>query len=277
MTRHPQKTVITRKPPLRDVQATAVRKVPEVKGAKRIALVSDVHGNLPAFQAVMADVDGANVEEVWCLGDLVGYGAQPDDCVALAAKECDVCLVGNHDLVVLGKLDITDFSSSAAAAAEWTKETIGKEALDYMQPLEPQDVERPIGLYHASPRDPVWEYVLSTWQAELCLQAMGPRVGAIGHSHVALHFHGPDGGGPVSGEQAPGGTEVDLSEGRWLLNPGSVGQPRDGDPRAAWVLLDLERWTATWRRIEYPIDEAAAAIEKAGLPAMLGERLYSGQ
>jgi len=242
----------------------------------RIALLSDVHGNLPAFQAVLADVDETGAEQVWCLGDLVGYGADPDGCVELARARCDVCLAGNHDLVVTGEIDVTDFSFHAAAAALWTREHIGAAALEYLRSLKPQSSDHPIGLYHASPRDPVWEYVLSTWQAEECMDLMEPRLGAIGHSHVALWFC-RDTEGEAEGAPAEGGLERDLSEGEWLLNPGAVGQPRDLDPRAAWLLLDTEAWSAQWRRVEYPIDEAAAAIEKAGLPKVLAERLYSGK
>src|SRR5918999_1301092 len=152
----------------------------------RIALLSDVHGNLPAFEAVLADVDSQDVEEIWCLGDLVGYGAQPDECVDLARSRCDLCLAGNHDMVVTGAIDIADFSASAAAAAEWTREHIGAEALAFLDGLSPREDGRAIGLYHASPRDPVWEYVLSSWQADECMDLMELRVGAIGHSHVAL-------------------------------------------------------------------------------------------
>jgi diadenosine tetraphosphatase ApaH/serine/threonine PP2A family protein phosphatase len=242
---------------------------------RRIALLSDVHANLPAFEAVLSDIRDADVDQVWNLGDLVGYGAQPNECVALAAESCDLCLVGNHDLVVLGKIDIADFSSGAAAAAEWTREQIGREALEFLAGLESVDEQRSIGLYHASPRDPVWEYVLSTMQAELCFEQMEPRIGAVGHSHVALFFHGD--GDLVVGEPAPAGHEAELTEGRWLLNPGGVGQPRDGDPRAAWLLLDEDGWTASWRRVEYPIDDAARAIEEAGLPPILADRLYAGQ
>jgi diadenosine tetraphosphatase ApaH/serine/threonine PP2A family protein phosphatase len=229
---------------------------------RRIGIVSDVHGNLPAWRAVLEDVRGSEADAIWCLGDLVGYGAQPDECVAVAR--------------VTGELDLAEFSRSAAAAAAWTREHISSEALDYLRGLKPLDPERVVGLYHASPRDPVWEYVLSTWQAADCIRLMPARVGAVGHSHVALFFRQDDGANVV-GAQAPGGTELDLSQGRWLLNPGGVGQPRDGDPRAAWLLLDTESWTATWRRVEYPIDEAAGAIEAAGLPAVLAERLYVGQ
>jgi diadenosine tetraphosphatase ApaH/serine/threonine PP2A family protein phosphatase len=242
----------------------------------RIALLSDVHGNLPAFEAVLDDVDRHGVEEIWCLGDLVGYGAQPDACVELARRRCHLSLAGNHDLVVTGDIPIADFSSGAAAAARWTQETIGQETLAYLKALMPADPGREPALYHASPRDPVWEYVLSTWQAAECMDIMEGRVGAIGHSHVALWFH-RDGEGKVTGATAEADLELDLSHGRWLLNPGGVGQPRDGDPRAAWLLLDTSTWRATWRRVDYRIDLAARAIEDAGLPRMLAERLYSGQ
>jgi predicted phosphodiesterase len=242
----------------------------------RIALLSDVHGNLPAFESVIADIDSTGVEQVWCLGDLVGYGAQPDECVALARERCDLCLAGNHDLVVTGDIDIADFSSSAAAAAEWTRAHIAAESLEFLRGLRPQLDGQAIGLYHASPRDPVWEYVLSTWQADECIDLMDERVAAIGHSHVALFFH-RSGEGQVDGAPAEADLERDLGEGEWLLNPGGVGQPRDGDPRAAWLLLDTEGWSAQWRRVEYPIERAAGAIEEAGLPAVLAQRLFIGQ
>jgi diadenosine tetraphosphatase ApaH/serine/threonine PP2A family protein phosphatase len=242
----------------------------------RIALLSDVHGNLPAFEAVLADVDEAEVEEAWCLGDLVGYGAEPDGCVELARERCDLCLAGNHDLVVTGEIDLGDFSSSAAAAAQWTRDNIGAESLEFLNSLRPQADDRDIGLYHASPRDPVWEYVLSTWQADECMDLMKKRVGAVGHSHVALWFK-RNGEGDVEGAPAEGGLEQDLADGEWLMNPGAVGQPRDGDPRAAWLLLDTEGWRAQWRRVEYPIERAASAIEEAGLPAVLAQRLFTGQ
>jgi diadenosine tetraphosphatase ApaH/serine/threonine PP2A family protein phosphatase len=242
----------------------------------RIALLSDVHGNLPAFEAALADVDAVGVDEIWCLGDLVGYGAEPDACVELARSRCELCLAGNHDLVVTGEIDIADFSSSAAAAALWTREHIGASTLEFLKALRPREDGRAIGLYHASPRDPVWEYVLSTWQADECMDLMEPRVGAIGHSHVALWFRRA-GEGQVEGAPAEAGLERDLSDGEWLVNPGAVGQPRDGDPRAAWLLLDTEGWSAEWRRVEYPIDAAARAIEDAGLPVVLAQRLYTGQ
>jgi diadenosine tetraphosphatase ApaH/serine/threonine PP2A family protein phosphatase len=243
---------------------------------RRVALISDVHGNLPALEAVLADVESAGADETWCLGDLVGYGAQPDECVALAAESCDLCLVGNHDLVVLDQIDIATFSQGAAEAALWTRERLGADATAFLSSLSPSDTSRAIGLYHASPRDPVWEYVLSNDVADASLAAMEPRVGAIGHSHVALRFE-KTASDSAHGELAPAGTALDLSEHSWLLNPGAVGQPRDGDPRAAWLLLDLKAWHAEWRRVDYLIDRAADAIRKAGLPAALADRLYYGQ
>jgi diadenosine tetraphosphatase ApaH/serine/threonine PP2A family protein phosphatase len=243
---------------------------------RRVAVLSDVHGNLPALRAVLADVDGSDAEAIWCLGDLVGYGAQPDECVALARERCDLCLVGNHDLVVLGRIEIGVFSPHAALAAEWTRRRVGRETLDFLAGLSPSDTSHSVGLFHASPRDPVWEYVLTSEQAEGCLAAMDHRVGIVGHSHVALSFSQPA-DGRVEGRLAPAGTELDLAEGRWLVNPGGAGQPRDGDPRAAWLLLDLEARRASWRRVAYPVEEAADAIRAAGLPVALGDRLYYGQ
>ncbi len=241
----------------------------------RIAVLSDVHGNLPAFRAVLDDVDSDGVDAVWFLGDLVGYGASPDECVELAAERCDLCLAGNHDLGVLGRIDIADFSVHAAQAARWTREHVGTETLDFLGKLSERRDGEAIGLWHASPRDPVWEYVLSIPQADECLDAMEPRVGAIGHTHVACWFTREDDG--PRGDSAAAGTTHDLASGEWLINPGSVGQPRDGDPRAAWLALDLENWTADWRRVEYPIAEAADAIYEAGLPRSLGQRLFIGQ
>jgi diadenosine tetraphosphatase ApaH/serine/threonine PP2A family protein phosphatase len=241
-----------------------------------VAVLSDVHSNLPAFRAVLEDIERVGVDATWCLGDLVGYGAQPDQCVALARESCDLCLIGNHDLVVIGKLDIQEFSMNAAIAASWTQEHIAPESVDWLKELEPADETRPVGLYHASPRDPVWEYVLSTLQASACMDVMGPRVGAVGHSHVALHFSRGD-NGSAAGEQAPGGTTVDLAQGDWILNPGGVGQPRDGDPRAAWLELDPDGMAARFHRVPYDIDRAAAAIVDAGLPERLADRLHIGQ
>jgi diadenosine tetraphosphatase ApaH/serine/threonine PP2A family protein phosphatase len=250
--------------------------MPPETDTRRIALISDVHGNLPALRAVLRAIEDEGVDETWCLGDLVGYGAHPNECVELAKGSVQFCLIGNHDLVVIDRLEISDFSPAAAAAAEWTKGELGSEARAYLESLKALDEEQPVGLYHASPRDPVWEYVLSSLAADDCFDEMSPRVGAIGHSHVALAFW-RRGDSPTAGSQSEAGAQVDIGDDRWLLNPGSVGQPRDGDPRASWLLLELEHWRATWRRTQYEIDEAADAIRAAGLPPQLADRLYYGQ
>jgi predicted phosphodiesterase len=242
----------------------------------RLAVVSDIHGNRHAFEAVLDAIEISECEEMWCLGDLVGYGAEPDACVQLARHHAAVCLAGNHDLGVRGTLPLEDFSRGAALAADWTQKTITPETLEYLCGLEPVDLEEAVGLYHASPRDPVWEYVLSTLQAELCLDVQSHRVCLIGHSHVALSFCRPP-GAPASGQTRTIDEEIDLTEGEWLINPGSVGQPRDGDPRAAWLELDLGSWSAIYRRSEYDVEGAAAAIRAARLPDSLAERLAYGQ
>jgi diadenosine tetraphosphatase ApaH/serine/threonine PP2A family protein phosphatase len=161
-------------------------------------------------------------------------------------------------------------------AAQWTQDTIRKDTLEYLNSLSPSSEGEAVGLYHASPRDPIWEYVLSPLQAELCLDVQPHRICLIGHSHVALSFWRPE-GGAATGQTRAGGEQLDLSHGEWMLNPGSVGQPRDGDPRAAWLELDLEAWTALYHRIDYDIDGAAAAIREARLPESLAERLAYGQ
>jgi predicted phosphodiesterase len=242
----------------------------------RVAIVSDVHANRHAFEAVLDAVEAAGAEELWCLGDLVGYGAEPDACVELARRHAAVCLAGNHDLAVCGRLPLDEFTRGAELSVRWTSETIAPESVAWLATLEPQKLDETLGLYHASPRDPIWEYVLSPLQAELCFDRLQHRVACIGHSHMALAYSRHD-GQIASGDTCRGGTERDLAEGAWLLNPGSVGQPRDGDARAAWLLLDTGAWTAAYRRTEYDVAGAAAAIRAARLPDSLAERLAHGQ
>jgi diadenosine tetraphosphatase ApaH/serine/threonine PP2A family protein phosphatase len=225
---------------------------------------------------VLEEIAASECEEVWCLGDLVGYGADPDACVELARRHTAICLAGNHDLGVRGELPLEQFSRGAALAAQWTQQTITTETRAYLDQLEPALLDELVGLYHASPRDPVWEYVLSPLQAEMCLDIQEHRVCLVGHSHVALAFW-RDAGELATGQTRDADDQLELGSGEWLVNPGSVGQPRDGDPRAAWLELDLNAWRATYRRTEYDISGAAAAIRAARLPASLAERLEYGQ
>jgi diadenosine tetraphosphatase ApaH/serine/threonine PP2A family protein phosphatase len=246
----------------------------------RVAVVSDIHSNLPALEAVLEAIEGAGIDRIWCLGDLVGYGADPDACTALTRERCEVSLVGNHDLAALDALDISSFSPTAKAAVEWTRENASPQTFEYLATCSPALEHEGFGLFHASPRDPIWEYVLSIDQAEAGLDAQSERIGLIGHSHVALFFTRPEGGprrAYAHGAQAGDGTLLDIDDGGWLLNPGSVGQPRDGDPRAAWLELDLAEWTARFHRVPYDIAAAAAAIRAAGLPDSLAERLQIGR
>jgi diadenosine tetraphosphatase ApaH/serine/threonine PP2A family protein phosphatase len=245
----------------------------------RIAAITDIHSNLPALEAVLAATEAAEVEEVWCLGDVVGYGVEPDACASLVRERCEICLVGNHDLAVLGSLDIASFSEAAAVAVEWTRAKVSDGTLEFLRELDPQGERGGIGLFHASPRDPVWEYVLSGEQANAAMDASAQRIGLIGHSHVALFFNRANAGeeDETRGAQASDGALLDLSQGDWLLNPGSVGQPRDGDPRAAWLELDSDAETACFHRVPYDIERAAAPIAEAGLPSRLADRLYTGQ
>ena len=242
----------------------------------QVAIATDIHGNRHAFEAVIAAAEESGAEELWCLGDLVGYGGDPDASVALAQRHCTVCLAGNHDLAVVDVLSLDEFSRGAALAARWTRDVIQPETREFLLSLKPQGAAGGVGLYHASPRDPVWEYVLSGLTAELCFDVTDHRVNLIGHSHVALSFDRQE-GSPASGTTRKEGTELDVSTGQWLINPGSVGQPRDGDPRAAWLFLDTGKWTATFRRAEYDIAGAMAAIRAANLPESLAERLQHGQ
>ena len=237
-----------------------------------MAVISDIHGNLHALESVLRSIDAESPDAVWCLGDLVGYGPQPNRCCELVAGRADVCLIGNHDLGVLGRIDLEDFSPDAAAAARWTAEVLDDETRRYLESLSPSKVLERAELFHASPRDPVWEYVLAPEVAFFSLEATEKPLVLVGHSHVALLF-GAEELMLALGEE---GKEIDLARERWLLNPGSVGQPRDGDPRAAWLLLDFDTARAVYHRVEYPIERTQAEIRERGLPEPLAERLASG-
>jgi diadenosine tetraphosphatase ApaH/serine/threonine PP2A family protein phosphatase len=239
----------------------------------RIAVISDVHANEHALTAVLANVDDAAPDAVWCLGDVVGYGPAPNRCCEVVAERAHLCLVGNHDLVVLGKLGIEEFNGDAAAAAHWTRTELDDRSRAFLSGLDSTARENGAELFHASPRDPVWEYVLSAETAYVSLLATTAPIVLVGHSHVALAIGLED--DELRGGLAPAGTDVQL-DGRWLLNPGSVGQPRDGDPRAAWLLLDTEARTASFHRIAYDVERTQADMQAKGLPHALAERLAHG-
>jgi diadenosine tetraphosphatase ApaH/serine/threonine PP2A family protein phosphatase len=237
--------------------------------------VSDIHSNLHALEAALAAIEAEAPDELWCLGDLVGYGPRPNECCEAIAGRADLCLAGNHDLVVLGTLDMSDFAGEAAAAALWTRGVLDEEARSFLAPLEPQAKHADVALFHGSGRDPIWEYVLSDDAAWWTFQATPERLVLVGHSHVPLMISFD--GEALEGGLAEDGAEVDLSGKRWLLNPGSVGQPRQGDPRAAYLLLDLDAQRATFRRAEYDVARTQSEIREADLPEMLATRLALGQ
>jgi diadenosine tetraphosphatase ApaH/serine/threonine PP2A family protein phosphatase len=242
----------------------------------RVAVISDIHANLHALEAVFDAIDAEPPDAVWCLGDLVGYGPRPNECCARVRERADVCLVGNHDLVVLERLSVEDFNLEAAAAARWTRGELDAESRSFLESLDPS-AERPEAqLFHASARDPVWEYVLTEEAALATLLLTSAPVVLVGHSHVALSIALEDGGRLVGGF-APEGTRIELNGERRLLNPGSVGQPRDGDPKAAWLLLDFAARFASFRRVAYPIERTQREMRDAGLPEVLGARLAVGQ
>ncbi len=239
----------------------------------RVAVLSDVHANLHALESVLAQVDAGRFDAVWCLGDLVGYGPKPNECVALLQERAAICLAGNHDLVVLGKIPIETFGGEAGAAARWTQTVLDEPARVFLDTLQPQAVAPGVELVHGSPRDPVWEYVLTDAAAASAFELTEAQLVLVGHSHIALEISN---GADLRGEQAPAGTQLELGLLRRLLNPGSVGQPRDGDPRAAWLEIDFAAARATFRRTDYSVEQTQRESRELGLPEALAARLEYG-
>ena len=248
-----------------------------------LGIVSDPHANLFALQAVLDDVDHVSPDELLCLGDFVGYGPNPNEVVELLRERCRISLVGNHDLTVLGAPGIPRMNRVAEAAAEWTSKVITSESRSLLESLAPSASFRGIELAHASPRSPVTEYVLDAGTAEANFNEKDFRIAIVGHTHVPAAFWLVDGriglskfSSPRDGRaiafRAPG----EPGAARVLLNPGSVGQPRDRDPRASWATFDLDTQEFVVRRVEYAIEKTQRAIQQAGLPEALAERLASG-
>ena len=204
----------------------------------------------------------------------MGYGPRPNECCATIEKRADVCLAGNHDLAVRGTIDLEEFGGEAAVAARWTREQLAPEAQALLDRLEPGGSAHGVALYHGSARDPVWEYVLSDEGALATLELVDAPLVLVGHSHVALQVVQSE--EELTGGVARGGSELELVGVRALLNPGSVGQPRDGDPRAAFLLLDLDAQRASFRRVEYDVKRTQREMRDASLPEMLAGRLELG-
>jgi predicted phosphodiesterase len=239
----------------------------------RVAVISDIHGNWHALDAVLTAIEQDAPDELWCLGDLVGYGPEPNRCTEVVEERTVFRLVGNHDLAAIERIDLADFHGEAAASVRWTRERLDARARSSLESLEPRGERAGVQAFHASPRDPIWEYVLSEGVAYAALEATTAPIVLVGHSHVPLAL-------VLADDRAEGGiavdVELDLGESRWLLNPGSVGQPRDGDRRAAYLLLDLDARKAAFRRIEYEVERTQEEIIASGLPPSFAARLAVG-
>jgi predicted phosphodiesterase len=238
----------------------------------RVAVLSDIHANRPALDAVLAALP--RVDAIWQLGDVVGYGPHPVPVIEILDKRGAVGVRGNHDLAALGELDTEWFNADARTAVVWSGEQLSATARSWLAQLPASRTDGSFTLAHGSPRDPVWEYVYSPSIAAGVFDAFETTHCLVGHTHVPLVFRQVHGGVETLDPQE--GEELQLDERRTILNPGSVGQPRDGDPRASAMILDVERLTATWLRVPYPIEETQAAMRSAGLPARLVERLSYG-
>jgi predicted phosphodiesterase len=238
----------------------------------RIAVLSDIHSNLLALDAILAKV-GA-VDAIWHLGDVVGYGPEPDGVVDRLKALGAVGVRGNHDAAATGGSEIDWFNPEAKAAMEWTRAAISDPTREWLAALPLRRIETDFTLVHGSPRDPIWEYVTSAALARAGLSAISTEHGLHGHTHVPIAFTMVD--GRMRTLQPRAGNTVALGEGRCFLNPGSVGQPRDGDARASCMVLDTVAGTATWERVPYDFEAVGASMRAAGLPGRLADRLRVG-
>ncbi len=242
------------------------------------AVLSDIHSNLEALQAVLADVEARGAGEIVCLGDFVGYGGAPNECLDLLRGRLAAAVAGNHDVAACGRLLLGGFSSNAALAARWTETALRPEHRAWLESLPMEATRGDARLVHASPAEPGgWHYVLSVAEARLEFDSFGERLCLIGHSHYPGAYRLGPRAGEVGYTREP---EVPLERGcRYLVNVPSVGQPRDGDPRAGYLLWedDPERGRVTHVRLEYDVAAARQRIVDAGLPRFLGDRLQWGE
>jgi diadenosine tetraphosphatase ApaH/serine/threonine PP2A family protein phosphatase len=240
----------------------------------RYAVLSDIHGNLESLRAVLADAAG-RADAVLCLGDTVGYGADPGPCVELVAERAMAWVAGNHEYAVAGRLDLEWFNRHARAAAEWTVEQLADDCRQYLGTLPVRAEVGDAILVHASPVHPEeWDYVVSAEDGFAALSAVSTRLCFLGHSHLpgvwSLGSSGP--------AHEPGCVDMRLQPGRrYLVNVGSVGQPRDGDARAAYGLWDVEARHVAIRRVPYDIETARRKILAVALPSVLADRLRGGR
>lgn len=242
----------------------------------RYAILGDIHSNLEAFQAVLEDIKArGGVDGVWCVGDVVGYGPDPNACVDLVRSEQYVCVAGNHDWAAVGKVDVNDFNPEAAEAALWTARQLTPENKDYLTGLPLRLQVSDFTLVHGSPRQPIWEYLVSPTLAQANLSHFTTPYCLIGHSHVPLVFEFVEDKGCYL-KNLPEDAPLKLGGNRLIINPGSVGQPRDGDPRASYLIYDWEKAEIYYHRVEYDIPLTQEKMFRNGLPERLAERLTYG-
>jgi predicted phosphodiesterase len=238
----------------------------------RIAVLSDIHANLPALDAVLADA-GA-VDAVWHLGDVVGYGPDPDGVVERLRSIGAEGVRGNHDAAACGGSEIDWFNPEARRAMEWTRAAIAPATADWLAALPERRTIDSIDLVHGSPREPIWEYIMTAGVARANLELLGTAIGLHGHTHIPVAW--VEDGGRVQLIRGARDATLEVGGRRALINPGSVGQPRDGDPDASYMLLDPDAGTVQWRRVPYSVGSVQAAMRDAGLPASLSARLAVG-
>ncbi|MEO5704869.1 MAG: metallophosphoesterase family protein [Candidatus Limnocylindrales bacterium] len=238
----------------------------------RIAVLSDIHANLPALDAVLTDA--GKVDAVWHLGDVVGYGPEPDAVVERLREVGAVGVRGNHDAAACGGPEIEWFNPDARRAMEWTRRAIGPETEAWLAALPERLVVNRCELVHGSPREPIWEYVTSSAVARANIAVLSAPIGLHGHTHMPVAWL--EDGGHVELVRPDRESRLDLAGRRALVNPGSVGQPRDGNPDASYAILDPDAGVVTWHRVAYDIGAVQEAMRAAGLPASLVARLSVG-
>ncbi len=241
----------------------------------RVLVISDVHANYTAFEAVLKDA--GNFEAVWCLGDIVGYGPDPNICVEMLSEQPNLfCVPGNHDIAAMGKMPSEAFNGDARISLLWQQRVLSASSMDFLNTL-PQVIEpdEKVTLVHGSPRDPIWEYMINTLTARLNFLEFETDFCFVGHTHVPSIFWWVAEENRVVLDIPRDGVSVELS-GRVILNPGSVGQPRDRDPRAAYAIFDTETFSWTSHRVEYDIKSVQERIREARLPERHALRLAEG-
>jgi len=242
----------------------------------RILIVSDIHANLVALETVLAQA--APFDRIWCLGDVVGYGPEPNACIDRLRSFDLLCIAGNHDWAALGKLDLEEFNPDARRAAVWTREQLTAANLEWLKELPeriPTQADK-FTLVHGSPCHPIWEYVLTPAVARANFDCFDTPICLMGHTHVPVIYKYRAIDQTATAERLPENVPVKLNPERMMLNPGSIGQPRDGDARAAYALLDLDALTLTHYRVAYDIGATQAKMEQSGLPLRLITRLSYG-